>query len=89
MESLTSGLINITTREETLAVAPTSGAIINLLFCILLVIITVVGSICVVVAVYQSKALQAPQYTLIVSLAIADMLVGLTVRSFVASSEPG
>jgi hypothetical protein len=58
---------------------PGVWSFITLMFCGVMVILTVVGNICVIAAVHQSKALQAPQNALIVSLALADLLVGLAV----------
>ena len=58
---------------------------ILLMFCGVLIVLTVVGNICVIAAVHQSKALQAPQNALIVSLALADLLVGFAVSTATVS----
>ncbi|XP_055330634.1 5-hydroxytryptamine receptor-like isoform X2 [Paramacrobiotus metropolitanus] len=63
------------------------GSILVLIFSAVLVIFTVIGNVCVIVAVHQSKALQAPQNKLIVSLALADLLVGLAVMPFAAITD--
>ncbi|OQV22925.1 5-hydroxytryptamine receptor 1A [Hypsibius exemplaris] len=66
---------------------PGFWSFITLMFCGVMVILTVVGNICVIAAVHQSKALQAPQNALIVSLALADLLVGLAVMPFAAITD--
>ncbi|MBN3297325.1 alpha-2Db adrenergic receptor [Amia ocellicauda] len=66
--------------------SPTAAALIVLVVTVI-ILVTIVGNVLVVVAVFTSRALRAPQNLFLVSLASADILVATLVIPFSLANE--
>ncbi|XP_035290398.1 alpha-2Db adrenergic receptor-like [Anguilla anguilla] len=64
-----------------------TAAVFIILVVIVIIVVTIVGNVLVVVAVFTSRALRAPQNLFLVSLASADILVATLVIPFSLANE--
>lgn len=64
-----------------------AASVLIMLVVTVIILVTVVGNVLVVVAVFTSRALRAPQNLFLVSLASADILVATLVIPFSLANE--
>ncbi|KAL6461928.1 hypothetical protein MHYP_G00300730 [Metynnis hypsauchen] len=80
------GCVNMTNATEGGGASPSMQATLVVLV-VLLILLTVSGNVLVVIAVFTSRALKAPQNLFLVSLASADILVATLVIPFSLANE--
>ncbi|XP_066510445.1 alpha-2A adrenergic receptor-like [Hoplias malabaricus] len=80
------GCVNMTNAMES-GGAPPSIKVLLVVLVVLLILLIVSGNILVVIAVFTSRALKAPQNLFLVSLASADILVATLVMPFSLANE--
>lgn len=81
-----SDVANSTSAPRTSPHSPSAAAFIILVVTVI-ILVTIVGNVLVVVAVFTSRALRAPQNLFLVSLASADILVATLVIPFSLANE--